>query len=59
MVLQLNKETKGGTLLEKHNVYQRANKEVKSVAHSCGIFCFVCTITILDPNYVSRLLRLL
>jgi DNA topoisomerase-1 len=30
----LHKETEDGTLLEKIAVYQRANKEVKSVAHN-------------------------
>ncbi|XP_047070335.1 DNA topoisomerase 1 beta-like [Lolium rigidum] len=29
----LNKETKGGTLLEKYNVYQRANKEVAIICN--------------------------
>ncbi|KAM0883387.1 hypothetical protein ACQ4PT_031659 [Festuca glaucescens] len=29
----LNKETKDGTLLEKHNVYQRANKEVAIICN--------------------------
>ena len=56
MVLQLNKETRDGTLLEKHAVYQRANKEVNYVILKVGKLASSIFLTL---NDVSPLLRLL
>ena len=56
MVLQLNKETRDGTLLEKHAVYQRANKEVNYVILKVGKLASLIFLTL---NDVSPLLRLL
>ena len=44
MVLQLNKKTEDGTLLEKMTVYQRANKQVKSVTLDKKNTCIITTM---------------
>ena len=44
MVLQLNKKTEDGTLLEKMTVYQRANKQVKSVTLDKKNNCIITTM---------------
>jgi DNA topoisomerase-1 len=47
LVLQLNKETEDATLLEKITVYQRANKEVRSITLDKKN---TCIMNILEPK---------